>query len=244
MLYAYATGGAAGVPPACPLAASPAQQCSLGQALSLAGAGTVIALATPGSVAHYVGNWAIGTPDASAPTTTATTATEPLTIKPAPGVTAPILDGNHGGASGCPTAVCDGAVLSVDPGASLVLVGLSIEGGRNTSTGRGGVAVNSGTLTLIGVTFAHDSAEGSWGEGGAVFSQDECQLSAQGSTFAHNTASAGGGIFAVGNCAGEPSTLVVRSSAFSSNVATFGGAIADANAGPGRIGLPLLPQPR
>ena len=86
MLFAYATGSVA--VPGCPAERTPRQGCSLGQALAQASAGTTVALATRGRVAHYLGNWTVST--------AGTSAVAPLVIAPAPGVGSSTLDGNGG----------------------------------------------------------------------------------------------------------------------------------------------------
>ena len=90
-LYAYAAGGATS-PTSCPQTTTTSQQCTLADALSPAKVGDTVALATPGKAGHYVGNWSVAT--------SGTSSAAPLTIKPAPGVTNPVLDGNHGRAAG------------------------------------------------------------------------------------------------------------------------------------------------
>ena len=84
-LYAYAVGGGAS-PTSCPDTAATSQQCTLAEALSLAKAGATVALAIPGRTGRYVGNWSASI--------SATSSSAPLTIKPAPGASGPILDGN------------------------------------------------------------------------------------------------------------------------------------------------------
>jgi hypothetical protein len=56
--YAYAKGTATS-PTTCPQSTTTSQRCTLAQALSLAGAGDTVALATPGKAGHYVGNWTV-----------------------------------------------------------------------------------------------------------------------------------------------------------------------------------------
>src|SRR5689334_10912208 len=76
VLYAYA--GGTGSPAGCPqdTTSTPSNECSLGQALSVASPGDTIDLATPGGTAHYVGNWSVGT--------SGTSAAAPVTIEAAP----------------------------------------------------------------------------------------------------------------------------------------------------------------
>jgi len=54
----------------------------------------------PGRTGRYVGNWSASI--------SATSSSAPLTIKPAPGASGPILDGNLGKPTGCQTKVCNG----------------------------------------------------------------------------------------------------------------------------------------
>jgi hypothetical protein len=111
LLYAYTTGASS--VPVCPAERHPSQGCSLGQALSRARAGTTVALATPGSSGHYVGNWTVAT--------RGTSSSAPLTIEPAPGVASPTLDGNRGKSAGCQTKACEGPVLTIAAKVRLVM---------------------------------------------------------------------------------------------------------------------------
>jgi hypothetical protein len=75
----------------------------------------------------------------------------PLTIHPAAGVTDPTLDGNHGNASGCTTAPCDLAVLTVGATVHLDLLGLTIQNAddKPTNFALGGAINNDQGGTLI-----------------------------------------------------------------------------------------------
>lgn len=55
VLFAYTSGGGTR-PQNCPQTSITSRQCTLAAALSLAVAGNTVALATPGTVARYVGN--------------------------------------------------------------------------------------------------------------------------------------------------------------------------------------------
>lgn len=80
-----------------------AYQRTLAQALSLAGAGDTVYLATSGVNGHYVGNWSVNT--------TATSATAPLTIEPVARRVNPTLDGNGATAGVAPEGWRPGQVL-------------------------------------------------------------------------------------------------------------------------------------
>jgi predicted outer membrane repeat protein len=153
VLYAYAAGAAVS-PTSCPqdTTGTPANECSLAQALSLATPGSTINLATPGGTAHYVGNWTIST--------SGTTATTPVTIEPAPGLASqPVLDG--GGSSGP-----GGPVLTVQAGQFVALSGITITNADDTGGSEGGGLENGGTVTITGSTFTGNTAF----EGGAIYS--------------------------------------------------------------------------
>ena len=193
VLYAYAHGGATS-PTSCSMASETSSQCTLAQALAKAAAGDIVALATPGRDGHYVGNWVIGR--------TGTTAS--LTIKPAAGVTRPVLDGNKGQAVGCGTKICNGPVLTVAARVHLDLDDLTIRNGDNTTNGLGGAIQNihGGTVTVSRCTFSDNYSNVS---GGAI---DNAEVSG-------------------------PGTLIVLASAFVGNYAVNadGGAIANADVG-------------
>ena len=220
-LYAFA-GGEAAAPASCPDdMATAADQCTLAQALSLAGAGDTVYLATAGTTGPYVGNWTI--------TTTGTSASTPLTIEPANGVTGPALDGNGGNAAGCTTisAGCSGPVLTIGD-AYIDLIGITFQDGDNTSTGYGGAISNNeaGTVTISNSTF---SANQTAFDGGAIDNGDgggTGTLSVANSIFSDNTAAGSGGAIDSGDNNGT-GALTVTASTFSANNALFfdGGAI-------------------
>ena len=188
-LYAYVGGGAPGPSPAsCPITTAPADQCTLTEALAVATAGDIVALATPGAIAHYIGNWTIDTPG--------TSSSAPITIEPAPGALVPVLDGNLGLPTGCSTTSCAGPVLTIGTIArtgvtyvenvvyvdidGLVRHGLTIEDGDNTTPTQGGVGSGdgSGVFTLGG------AIQNTWGG----------VLAVTGTDFDDNTADFGGAI--------------------------------------------------
>jgi hypothetical protein len=248
--YAYAKGGATS-PTTCLHSTTTSQQCTLAQALSLAGAGDTVALATPGKAGHYVGNWTVD-PAGTSPSAQ-------LTIEPAAGVAHPILDGNNGKARGCGTAACSGPVLTIDPKVSVQIEGLIVANGNSTllgsSSGSGGaIEVSSNaTVTVSATTFSHDHAYGNGGainnsglndtltvsnsafignttgttegdSGGAIDNAFQAlgdHLVVSGSTFSHNTAAGGGAICSA--VLGGMGTATVSDSTFTDNTGIYGG---------------------
>jgi predicted outer membrane repeat protein len=216
--YAYAGGGAK-FPVACPKTTVSTKKCTLAEALARAAAGNIVELATSGSKGHYVGNWAIGTGG--------TFVAEPLTIKPAPGTSKPVLDGNHGKASACQTKICSGPVLTIGSGVHVDLDDITIESAA--TTGKGGAIKNTtnGVLIVSGSTFSGNSAA----DGAAIDNGDKGGgiLTVSASTFINNIATGDGG--AIDNADGGAGLLTVSGSAFSSNKAGDGGAIDDSDNG-------------
>ena len=201
------------------------EQCTLAGALSLAKAGGTVALATPAKTGHYVGNWSVAT--------SSTSSSAPLTIKPAPGVSGPVLDGNHGKPAGCRTKACDGPVLTIGLKVHVDISGLTIQNGDNTYALGGGGAVQNdagGTLIVSACTFSKNTAD----DGGAIGNADgggaKGSLSVSASMFSANTAQYLGGAIDNGDHGGQ-GTAVVSSSTFSGNNAVqySGGAIDSAN---------------
>ncbi|HTW09207.1 MAG TPA: hypothetical protein VME46_17000, partial [Acidimicrobiales bacterium] len=221
--YAYAGGGAIREA-RCPETALRSKQCSLGDALSLARGGGTVMLATPGSARHYVGNWVISALHSSSSTL--------LTIRPAPGVANPTLDGNHGKASGCQTRTCNGPVLTLLPGVHLDLDHVTVENANNTATPLGGAIDNDsgGTIVVSTSTFLGNTASG---DGGAIDNGDGGQGTAvvSDSTFSGNSAGAPGSVDGYGGAIDNGNNngrgaLTVTGSTFSGNVASNrGGAI-------------------
>ena len=157
-----------------------------------------------------------------------------MTIQPAPGVTNPTLDGNHGNATGCTTATCNQAVLTVGPNVYLDLLGLTIQNGHNTNFSFGGAINNDqgGTLTVSDASFIGNT---STGDAGAINNgvknfpttiSGVGALTISGSTFADNSATSAGGAIDNGDVGGV-GTLVVTDSTFVDNSAPYGGAIYD-----------------
>ena len=231
-LYAYALGTAVN-PTSCPADTThnPSVECSLDDALTVAAglipANQIVDLATPGSSAHFVGNW---TPDLSA-----TTSLHPLTIQPAAGLSAaPVLDGNDGSSTNCPTGSCNDAILSATGPGFLSLSGVTMEHGNNSSTTTGGAIDNQdASVTVASVTFLDNSADS---DGGAIDSADGATgtLNVTGSTFTSNAAASDGGAID-GADAGTGNTTVTNSTFTSNTAGSDGGAIDSADAGAGNL---------
>jgi len=181
-LYAYGGGGATS-PTSCPKTTTASEKCTLAEALALSVAGSTVALATPGSKGHYIGNWTVST--------RAFSASAPVTLKPAPGVADPTLDGNQGKATNCQTKTCDGPVLTLASGVHMDLDGVTLQGADNT--GRGGAIDNGGggTLSVSACRFSDNRAV----DGGAIDNGDRGGgvLTVSASTFSGNTAGSDGG---------------------------------------------------
>ena len=109
----------------------------------------------------------------------------------------------------------DFGIFTVDSGADVKLVGLTITGGLASN---GGGIDNAGTLTLINSTVSSNSVSaGSLYGGGGIYSTGT--LTVTNSTFASNSAfGAGGGILSYG-------LLTVTNSTFATNSAELGGGI-------------------
>ncbi len=214
-LYAYADGGAI-LPTSCPETSTASAQCTLTEALSRAVFGSTVALATPGRSRRYVGNWIVST--------TGTTSSAPLTIKPAPGVTKPTLDGNHGQSTGCRTKTCDGPVLTIGSKTHLDLVGVTSQNANNLSSGLGGAVENirGGILSVSRSTFLRNYASG---DGGAIDNADTGgtgTLTVSHSMFSGNYAlNCDGGAIANADIGGD-GTVIVTASTFSGNSAING----------------------
>jgi hypothetical protein len=213
--FAYTGGQAPATSLACPLTATVGMQCSLSLALGLAAAGDSVELATPGATAHYVGNWPVSAEGGS-----------PLTLEPAAGVTAPVLDGNRGLLSGCQTAACDGAVIALTGTASTLSVrGIGIEDADNTANGYGGAISNDSGAGFLKVTDCSFRADSAATAGGAIADgpQDgELALSVTGSTFEDDNAGTQGGALDVNR---DFRGAEVSASNFTSNSSKYGGAV-------------------
>jgi hypothetical protein len=222
-LYAYGGGGATS-PTSCPKTTRASEKCTLAEALALSVAGSTVALATPGSKGHYIGNWTVST--------RAFSPSAPVTLEPAPGVADPTLDGNQGKATNCQTKTCDGPVLTLASGVHMDLNGVTLQGADNT--GRGGAIDNGGggTLSVSACRFSDNRAV----DGGAIDNGDRGGgvLTVSASTFSGNTATGDGGAIDNGDRGGG--VLTVSASTFSGNTAgRDGGAIANADRGSGGL---------
>ena len=221
-LYAYAAGGATS-PTSCPHTATRSEQCTLAEALSLAKAGGTVALATPGKTRHYVGNWSVAT--------SGTSSSAPLTIKPAPGVTSPVLDGNHGKPAACQTKTCNGPILTIGSKVHVDIYGLTVQNADNTLNGSGGAIQNDsgGTLSVSACKFLRDSAT----QGGAIDNADSRgtgTLTVSGSTFTANTATGSAGTTYDGGAIdnadlGGTGTATISGSTFTANTVGYGAVI-------------------
>jgi protocatechuate 3,4-dioxygenase beta subunit len=203
--YAYPSGTSTS-PTSCPETATTGSECSLTQALSDAAPGDTVALATSGdegnSATWYVGNF----------TVSSGTSTSPLAIEAAPGVTDPILDGNLGSATDCPTTACDGPVLSIGSGVYATIEGITIQRGYNSTSNYGGGVYNDGTATLTDDTFSTDWA-GLYG--GGVYDGVGSTSTLTDDTFSGDSAAFGGGI-SINN----PGTATLTDDTFSGDWAT------------------------
>jgi len=94
-----------------------------------------------------------------------------------------ILDGNLGG-----------SVVTIAPGVTVTITGVTIQGG-SLLAGSGGGIFNAGTLTIDNSTLTKNAA----GTGGGIFNGSGT-LTVHNSTLAENEASvAGGGLYNAGN---------------------------------------------
>jgi hypothetical protein len=233
-LYAYAHGGAIS-PVNCPQTSTAAAQCTLSEALSKAAFGSTVALATPGRSANYVGNWGVNT--------AGTTSSAPLTIKPAPGVAKPTLDGNHGQQTGCRTKTCDGPVLTIGSKVHLDLVGVTIQNASDLSSGLGGAIENirGGTLAVSYSTFLRNYASD---DGGAIDNADiggTGSLSVSHSTFSGNYAlNCDGGAIANADIGGKGTVFVTASTFFGNSAISGDGGAIDNGDTRGQGGLIVL----
>jgi predicted outer membrane repeat protein len=223
-LFAYASGGDTRAQ-SCPQTSITSRQCTLAAALSLAVAGNTVALATPGSVARYVGNWSV--------TTRGTSSSEPLTIEPAPGVDHVVLDGNHGSRQGCSRPACDGPILAIGRDVDVDLEALVFQDANNKEAGGAIDNALGGTVSVTRSVFRHNSAEDAGAIANASFGGTG-MLFVTGCTFSANTSQGGGTISGGGAIdngdSGGNGTVVVSASTFSDNHGVDGGAINNADA--------------
>jgi uncharacterized repeat protein (TIGR02543 family) len=230
--YAYPAGTSTSTT-SCPETATIDSECSLTQALSDALPGDTVALAVSGvedtPSTYYVGNFAVSSG----------TSASPLTIAPASGVIDPILDGNGGSATDCPTTVCNGPVLNIGSGVYATVEDLTVQDAANhlatgagSRTGGGMFIGNNANVTVTGSTFSDDLAE--W-YGGGIASGIESTgtLTITNSTFSDDNAGFGGGIDS--GQAGGTGNLTVTGSTFSDDSAVYGGGINSGMEGTGNL---------
>lgn len=253
-LYAYANG-AAGSSGSCPKTTQRGRQCSLAQALARVKPGGSVLLATGGKAGTYYGNFVIGT--------RRTSASKPVTIKPAPGVRNPVVNGDAAGKVRCPTRACNGSILTVAPRVVADLQAFTITGGRSAGSQGGGGIDDQGSVSLTRATITNCSAEVGGGVavakgarlavahsvlsndrstffGGAIDSGSVIakvagsgQVAVTDSVFAHDSSQRGGSI---DSGDGGTGTLTVARSTFSSDSASVhGGAIDNADSGHGTL---------
>jgi predicted outer membrane repeat protein len=224
VLYAYPHGTSTSA--TCPRTSNTAKECSLGRALIDAVAGQTIALAVTGrsgSSTHYIGNFVLPTAQ--------TSDQAPVTIRPARHIRHPILDGNLGNSTGCPTPTCNGSILTIDVNVHAVIEGITFEHARNSAAMDGGAIAGpgAGSLTIVRSRFDDDSAD----VGGAIAAGNAMAgtLRVNSSVFTNNAATDGGAIEFGGT--GGTGALTVTRSTFAKNTAGAGAAIEFATAGAG-----------
>jgi hypothetical protein len=227
VLFAFAAGGAPASQTSCPASSVVPERCSLALALSLAGPGDTVELATPGGGGVYPGNWRVSTEN--------TSAARPVTIEPASSGTRPVLSGNGGQAAGCGTPSCDGPVLTVSARVHLDLRDIVINDASNTTSGMGGAVQNirGGVVRISGSAFIGDHANAN---GGAVDNADENgtgTLTVSGSTFSNDFAvNADGGAIANADMGGTGQVSVTDSSFYDDGALSGdGGAIDNGDTG-------------
>lgn len=151
-LFAYPTG-TGGADGSCPRTSVVAQRCTLTTALALAEAGGTVQLAESGDPndpsTWYVGTFVVNVPG--------TSAAQPVTIAPASGVSNPIVDGNNGSATGCPTTRCDRPIFAVAGAVYVDLRDFTIQNGNaglrifGTTSGGSAIAVDGATVSATGL---------------------------------------------------------------------------------------------
>ncbi len=111
-----------------------------------------------------------------------------------------------------------GTIFTINSG-TVSISGLTIANGNSNAVNAGGGILNDGTLTVNNCTIAGNSGIGSGNEGGGITNFGTLTVSS--STFSGNSGSQGGGIFN-----GQTNALTVVNSTFSGNsVTTKGGGI-------------------
>ena len=188
----FATADGAGSGPCTSIFTPSTADCSLSTALGQAVPGDTIELLTPGTASVYSGNFTIATPS--------TSSTEQVTIRPATGVTNPILDGGQ-----------NGTVVTVNGSVFATIDGVIIQSGKSAIGG--GIFNNGGTLTINDDTISGNSA----GDGGGVYNLGT--FTASNVAILNNFATSGGGIY------NDGISLTASNDTISNNSATFGGGI-------------------
>ena len=111
-----------------------------------------------------------------------------------------------------------GTIFTINSG-TVSISGLTIANGNSNAVNAGGGILNDGTLTVNNCTIAGNSGIGTGNEGGGITNFGTLTVSS--STFSGNSGSQGGGIFN-----GQTNALTVVNSTFSGNsVTTKGGGI-------------------
>jgi outer membrane protein assembly factor BamB len=221
-LYAYAAGAAGSSN--CAKTAQRSRQCGLAQALARVRPGGTVLLATAAKAGTYYGNFVVGTRH--------TSAAKPVTIKPAPGVRNPVINGDGTGKIRCPTTTCQGPVLTVKAGVVANLRSLTITGGRNADRHGGGGIDDLGAVNLTGVTITNCSAE----VGGGVVVAKGARLTVVHSVLSNDTSLFFGGAIDTGSIIAKVSgsgQLTVKDSVFTGDHSQRGGAIDNGNGGTG-----------
>ncbi len=224
-LYAYANGTAKS-PSSCPRTSHSDRECTLTEALGLVGAGGNVLLATSGKSAKYVGNFVIAT--------SGTSASAPVTIGPASGVSSPVINGDGSGAVHCPTSSCDGSAITVNQNVFADIDSITILGGDNTGPNGGGGIGDMGTLSLSRVTITGCSAQ----VGGAVAIGHGAALTVADSAFTHDKSTYFGGAINSGSVVATvrgSGSLTVAGSTFSDDSSQRGGAIDSGDGGTGTL---------
>lgn len=222
-LYAYAAG-AARSPASCPKTAQRSRQCSLTQALSRVSPGGSVLLGTAGRAGTYYGNFVIGTRH--------TSAARPVTVRPAPGVHNPVINGDASGKVRCPTRTCHDSVLTVTGSVFANLRSLTITGGHNLARHGGGGIDDGGAVDLIRVRITNCSAL----VGGGVVVAKGARLTVTHSVLSSDRSNFFGGAIDTGSVIAQvvgSGRLTVTDSVFTGDHSQRGGAIDNGNGGTG-----------
>jgi outer membrane protein assembly factor BamB len=223
--YAYADGAATS-PTSCPQTTVASEQCTLTQALLNVTAGGDVLLATSGKSGPYYGNFAVRT--------AGTTAALPVTIEPAAGVTAPVINSDASGAVPCPTGACEGAPLTIAAGVFAQVQSLTITDGDDKDPNGGGGIEDFGTLGLTGATISDCQAQ----VGGAIAVGNGAALTVSDSDFTHDQSTYFGGAIDSGSViegVTDTGDVTVAGSTFTFDQSQRGGAIDSGDLGTGTL---------